>query len=215
MNQPATYTGRKKHTTTHATVLLSDKIARLIITLGGLATIAAVLLVGVFLFVVAMPLFQSASTELKQSIPFQLSSDQVLASGLDESGSIAWFCTTDEIAVIEINTGNKLFSRSTKSCGLQRVSSICHSQGNLRSAFGFKNGTICTGRLGLITSYVPQAQIPQGAKSLAVGDLTTIDDVIYLHSSKEITKKVELRTDLAEPISTSLSQPIIDIDLAS
>ena len=62
MNQPATYTGRKKHTTTHATVLLSDKIARLIITLGGLATIAAVLLVGVFLFVVAMPLFQSAST---------------------------------------------------------------------------------------------------------------------------------------------------------
>ena len=214
MNQPATYTGRKKHTTTHATVLLSDKIARLIITLGGLATIAAVLLVGVFLFVVAMPLFQSASTELKQSIPFQLSSDQVLASGLDESGSIAWFCTTDEIAVIEINTGNKLFSRSTKSCGLQRVSSICHSQGNLRSAFGFKNGTICTGRLGLITSYVPLAQIPQGAKSLAVGDLTTIDDVIYLHSSKEITKKIELRTDLAEPISTSLNQPIIDIDLA-
>ena len=149
MNQPATYTGRKKHTT-HATVLLSDKIARLIITLGGLATIAAVLLVGVFLFVVAMPLFQSASTELKQSIPFQLSSDQVLASGLDESGSIAWFCTTDEIATIEINTGNKLFHVPQRA-GLQRVSSICHSQGNLRSAFGFKNGTICTGRLGLVT----------------------------------------------------------------
>ena len=89
MNQPATYTGRKKQTTTHATVLLSDKIARLIITLGGLATIAAVLLVGVFLFVVAIPLFQSASTELKQSIPFQLQSDQLLASGLDESSSIA------------------------------------------------------------------------------------------------------------------------------
>ena len=38
--------------------------------------------------------------------------------------------------------------------------------------------------------------------------------MIYLHSSKEITKKIELRTDLAEPISTSLNQPIIDIDLA-
>ena len=53
MNQPATFTGRKKSTATRAAVLLSDKIAHFVITLGGLATIAAVLLVGVFLFVVA------------------------------------------------------------------------------------------------------------------------------------------------------------------
>ena len=74
-----------------------------------------------------------------------------------------------EIAVIEINTGNKLFSRSTRAVDFNEFP-ICHSQGNLRSAFGFKNGTICTGRLGLITS-CSSAQIPQGAKSLAVGDL--------------------------------------------
>ncbi len=214
MNQPATYTGRKKSTATRAAVLLSDKIAHFVITLGGLATIAAVLLVGVFLFVVALPLFRSATTELKQSIAFTLPNDQLLASGLDESGSLAWFCNADEIAVIEIKTGNKLLSRSTESCGLQQASSICHPQGNLQSAFGFEDGTICTGQLGLITSYVPQAKIPRQADSLNVGDLITIDNVIYLRSSNDITKRIELRANLDEPISAGLTQPIINIDLA-
>lgn len=212
MNQPATYTGRKKSTATRAAVLLSDKLALFVITLGGLATIAAVLLVGVFLFVVALPLFRSATTELKQSIAFNLPNDQLLASGLDESGSLAWFCNADEIAVIEIKTGNKLLSRSTESCGLQQASVISHPQGNLRSAFGFKDGTIRTGRIGLITSYVPQTKIPRQADTLNVGELITVDNVIYLRSSKDITKKIELLADLDEPISAGLTRPIINID---
>ena len=190
MNQPATYTGRKKSTATRAAVLLSDKIAHFVITLGGLTTIAAVLLVGVFLFVVALPLFHSATTELKQSIAFNLPNNQLFASGLDESGSLVWFCNTDEIAVIEIKTGNKLLSRSTESCGLQQASSIYQPQSNLQSAFGFADGTIRTGRIGLVTSYVPQAKIPRQAESLNVGDLITLDNVIYLRSSKNITKKI-------------------------
>jgi len=214
MNQPATFTGRKKSTATRAAVLLSDKLAHFVITLGGLATIAAVLLVGVFLFVVALPLFHSATTELKQSIAFNLPKNQLLASGLDESGSLLWFCNTDEIAVIEIKNGNKLLSRSTESCGLQQASCIYQPQSDLQSAFGFEDGTIRTGRIGLVTSYVPQAEIPRQAETLNIGDFITIDDVIYLRSSKDITKKIVLQADLDEPISAGLSRPIINIDLA-
>ena len=214
MNQPATYTRRKKRNATHAAVLLSDKIAHYVITLGGLATIAAVLLVGVFLFVVALPLFYSATSELEQSISFNLPSDQLLASGLDESGTLGWFCNADEISVIELKTGNKLFSRSTESCGLRQASSICHLQDTLRSAFGFEDGTVRTGRLGLTTSYVPQAKIPLLANSLNVGGMITINNVIYLRSSNDVTKKIELLAYLDEPISAALTRPIIDIDLA-
>ena len=126
MNQPATFTGRKKRSATRATVLLSDTVARIVITLGGLATIAAVLLVGVFLFVVALPLFRSTTVQLKQSIPWQLASHSYLASGLDESGLVAWFCDADEMTAIELKTGNKLLSRSTKISGLQHASAICN-----------------------------------------------------------------------------------------
>ena len=77
MNQPETFTGRRKKSTTRATVVLSDTIARMVITLGGLGTIAAVLLVGVFLLVVALPLFRPASIDLKQTIPFTLAEKKI------------------------------------------------------------------------------------------------------------------------------------------
>ena len=214
MNQLPTYTGRKKRNATRATISLSDKFAQFVITLGGLATIAVVLLVGVFLLVVALPLFYPATTELEQSIPFNLLNDQLLASGLDDSGSLAWFCDTDEISVVEVKTGNRLLARSTESCGLQQTSSICHLRDTLQSAFGFEDGTICTGRLGLTSSYVPKEKIPLAAISLNVGELLTINNVIYLRSSNDVTKKIELLAELDEPASRALTRPIIDIDLA-
>jgi len=214
MNQLPTYTGRKKRNATRATISLSDKFAQFVITLGGLATIAVILLVGVFLLVVALPLFYSATTELEQSIPFNLQNDQLLASGLDDSGSLAWFCDADEISVVEVKTGNRLLARSTESCGLQQASSICHLRDTLQSAFGFEDGTICTGRLGLTSSYVPKEKIPLAAISLNVGELLTINNVIYLRSSNDVTKKIELLAELDEPVSRALTRPIIDIDLA-
>ena len=214
MNQPATFTGRKKRSATRATVLLSDTVARIVITLGGLATIAAVLLVGVFLFVVALPLFRSTTVQLKQSIPWQLASHSYLASGLDESGLVAWFCDADEMTAIELKTGNKLLSRSTKISGLQHASAICHLPNTLKSAVGFKNGTIRIGKLGLSTSYVPEAEIPLLARSLKINELTIVNNDIYLRSSNKTVQKIQLVSEFGDYVSTTLTRPITDIDLA-
>lgn len=214
MNQPATFTGRRKRSATRATVLLSDTVARIVITLGGLATIAAVLLVGVFLFVVALPLFRSTTVQLKQSIPWEMASHSYLASGLDESGLVAWFCDADEITAIELKSGNKLLSRSTKISGLQYASAICHLPNTLKSAVGFKNGTIRIGKLGLSTSYVPEAEIPLPARSLKISELTTVNNDIYLRSSNKIVQKIQLVSELEDYVSTTLTRPITDIDLA-
>ena len=214
MNQPATFTGRKKRSATRATVLLSDTVARIVITLGGLATIAAVLLVGVFLFVVALPLFRSTTVQLKQSIPWQLASHSYLASGLDESGLVAWFCDADEMTAIELKTGKKLLSRSTKISGLQHASAICHLPNTLKSAVGFKNGTIRIGKLGLRTSYVPEAEIPLLARSLKISELTIVNNDIYLRSSNKTVQKIQLVSEFGDYVSTTLTRPITDIDLA-
>ena len=209
MNQPETFTGRRKRSTTRATVVLSDTIARMVITLGGLGTIAAVLLVGVFLLVVALPLFRPASIDLKQTIPFTLAEKKLLASGLDDSGSLAWFCNTDQISVIELQSGKELLSRSTKDCGLEQASAICCLPNKLHAAVGFQGGEIRTGRLGLETFFVPKSDIPKPAKKLQVGEAVTVGDAVYLQASNEITKRIELVTDLSEHVSTSLKNSII------
>ncbi len=186
----------------------------MVITLGGLGTIAAVLLVGVFLLVVALPLFRPASIDLKQTIPFTLAEKKLLASGLDDSGSLAWFCNTDQISVIELQSGKELLSRSTKDCGLEQASAICCLPNKLHAAVGFQGGEIRTGRLGLETFFVPKSDIPKPAKKLQVGEAVTVGDAVYLQASNEITKRIELVTDLSEHVSTSLKNSIIDVDLS-
>ena len=47
MQSPPSFTGRSRRRTTRPWVKASDRIARLVITLGGISTIAAVLAVGV------------------------------------------------------------------------------------------------------------------------------------------------------------------------
>ena len=60
MHAQRTFTGRVRRRRGHPWVRFSDALARTLIALGGIGTIAAVLLVGVFLVVVAAPLFRPA-----------------------------------------------------------------------------------------------------------------------------------------------------------
>ena len=57
MHDNGTFTGRSRRRTSHPWVRFSDALERGLITLGGIGTIVAVLGVGVFLLVVAVPLF--------------------------------------------------------------------------------------------------------------------------------------------------------------
>jgi len=94
MNPDASFTGRARRRTTRPGVRFGDTLARAVITLGGIGTIAAVLLMGLFLLAVALPLFRPASigghattalgetaTEANHVLP-------VIALGTDESGEI-------------------------------------------------------------------------------------------------------------------------------
>jgi phosphate transport system permease protein len=82
MHAERTFTGRDRRRRGNPWVRTGDALARILITLGGVGTIAAVLLVGVFLFVVAAPLFRPARTHSAGGGP--LGADPPLALGCDE-----------------------------------------------------------------------------------------------------------------------------------
>ena len=103
MPPQATFTGRSRRRTTHPWVKAGDGLARVIITLGGIGTIAAVLMVAVFLLTVALPLFRPARIEAARSFPIAARPrttggvPDVVAGGMpvsclgaDETGSVAW-----------------------------------------------------------------------------------------------------------------------------
>lgn len=93
----------------HKRALFYDNAAKVIIYLGGIATIIAVLGILVFIFNQAYPLFEEAFTNKKENIEIQ--KQKPLLVGADEYQTIAYVVTDSaKVDFIEINSGLKLSS---------------------------------------------------------------------------------------------------------
>lgn len=68
---------------------MSDRIAKQVITIGGIGTIFVVMLVVFVLVGNVLPLFQANRSHPLGSIP-SLSGEPVLAAGVDEYGEVLW-----------------------------------------------------------------------------------------------------------------------------
>jgi len=214
MTERPTFTGRRRPTQTRVGVLFGDHIARLLITFGGLGTIVAVLLVGVFLLGVAIPLFRSATISFDHLIQPPPAARLSLAAGSDESGTLAWFCNTQRVDVVELTTGRLLLSRTVADCGLEGATAIQALPIGLEAVAGYGDGTIRSGRLGLESTFAPAAELPAATATLAAGETASIDGQIYLRNSNGTTTLVRLIAEFDQHQSQALDQPIVDVDLA-
>ncbi len=217
MQTNATFTGRARRRTTHPWVRAGDLLARAIITLGGIGTIVAVLMVGVFLLAVALPLFRSA-----RAIP-----NVTAASGgrrpaciaTDESGAVAWtldrgddVAGTDRVRVVGAADGVELFSRPAAACGLADWSAIRTVPGSLLGAVGFADGTFRTGRIGLESAFVTPEDVPEAARSLDPGRALAVDGAAIVRGANDRHARVQLVTEWGEP-SRALAARIVDVDV--
>ena len=110
MHATGTFTGRRRRRTSHPWVRFGDALARGLITLGGIGTILAVLGVGVFLFVVAAPLFRPARVAaLGKAVE---AAGEPRAIGTDESGAVAWLLGPEGFRGFSVADGRPLFEHT-------------------------------------------------------------------------------------------------------
>ena len=215
MQRQSTITGRSRRRTTRPWVKASDTIARVVITFGGIGTIAAVLAVGLFLIAVAAPLFRPARETLDRVVP--LVDGRAVAVGTDESAALAWLLDgTDEggcIAVVGLDDGRTLLSRPAAETGLTGCTAVRVPPGGLLAAVGFRDGSFRTGRIGLESVY-------QSADGLAVdrlpskpGTAVVIDGSLIVRSPGDRFNRVSLVTELGPAPAEPLTAPIIDVDV--
>ena len=192
-----------------------DALARILITLGGVGTIAAVLLVGVFLFVVAAPLFRSARTQPAGGGP--LAAGAPLALGCDESGDLAWFVAGGETAgglqVVGLAGAEPLLQRSAVDSGLDGCTVVRTVGSSLVAAVGFADGSFRTGRLGLDSAYLAADALPADLQPPAVGEAVRDGDSLIVHGYGDEFARVSLVSDLAMPGAERLPDAILDIDV--
>jgi phosphate transport system permease protein len=182
-----------------------------VITLGGIGTIVAVLLVGVFLLSVALPLFLPARA-------LRLDAERPQADcvrlGADDSGSVTWALgsgVAGGVDVLATATGERLVSVTAAECGLEGWSAIRTEPGGLLTAVGFGDGSFRTGRFGLDSEFLAAESVPE-ANRPAVGGVRVVAGEIITRGANDLFGRVRLVTDLGPP-GERLGGPIVDVDV--
>jgi phosphate transport system permease protein len=211
MNAKGTFTGRTRRRTSHPRVRFGDALARGLITAGGIGTIIAVLLVGVFLLVVAAPLFQPARS--RPAGGAKLAAGRPLAIGSDDSGSVAWLLQDGAVRGIGVGAGDTLLERPAAESGLTGCTAIRTVPGSLLAAAGFADGTFRTGRLGLESSYLGEADLPADLTPPGAEAAVPFDDGVVVRGLGGQYSKVRLISEFDSAGGETLPGRIIDIDV--
>ena len=106
MSEPKTFTGVRREKQTRWTVRFADVASRSLITVGGIGTIAAILLVFVFLASVVVPMFDSPTVDAEQTTKLAWGEDKLLRVTIDEYRTMGWALNSSgSIIVFRADTG--------------------------------------------------------------------------------------------------------------
>ncbi|MFN3825423.1 MAG: ABC transporter permease subunit [Pseudorhodobacter sp.] len=162
----------KRAKSTRWTVIYGERIAKWVITVGGLLVIVAVLGIMVFLFRVVAPMLSSGQEigslsyrVSEASNPAWLNADefQSLATVVGRDGAT----TTFHIATGEvIQTGRFDF-------GGREVTGVGATLDRRSVAFGFEDGTVRFGQVGFDVQSVPRSRVPTDLRELNSRDLVS------------------------------------------
>jgi phosphate transport system permease protein len=194
-------------------VKAGDRLARFVITLGGIGTIVAVLLVGVFLLAVALPLFRPAAIRLERAMPLPHDPRGPSCLGTDESGAVAWLLDTTGIRVHAVADGTPLLERAAADCGLAGATSIRVLAGGLNAVVGYGDGSLRTGRIGLESTFVAAADLPAELGPLERGSARACGDAVFVHHAGGQYGRLRMVTELPGQPSKGPGGPVIDVDI--
>jgi phosphate transport system permease protein len=213
MDDTPTFTGRSRRRTTRPWVRTGDRVARVLITLGGIGTIVAVLLVGVFLLAVALPLFRSATARVEATASLGADAPAPKGLGVDESGAVAWAVAQNgDLKVFAVADGRTLAEIPGHDSGLEGVTALRVVPGTLHAAAGFADGSVRSGRLGLESSFVEPADLPAGTTLPAKGAAVTGDSGLLVRASNGRLARIRPVVEF-DPATKSLAEAIVDIDI--
>lgn len=195
--------------TTRLGVRVADKTARVLITVGGVGTIAAVCAVAVFLVWVAAPLFFPSTLAVAGHASRPLSPDDLIHLEVDEDRQLALCVTRDALArVVEIQTGETISEVSL----CPKAPTSFSNFGNRGSiALGFADGRIQVGSLRFRDEFVEEEGHPE-LSALLVGERRRYRDGVMLRVRSGELRWTRIEIELDPPLATNESAPIERID---
>jgi phosphate transport system permease protein len=193
--------GQRRRRVTRRGVRLAERLARLLISIGGIGTIVAVTLILVFLAWVVTPLFMGARMEARGApvATAAASARNVLQVGLDPRGAAAWALYDDgSVQTWRLSDGAQLERRSLGIPRLLTASALLPSGDEL--ALGFADGSLRTCAIAF------DADDGTARDGTAPATGTMPPGAIAPGAMPRLTIR------MSEPIETGSSRPIVRVD---
>lgn len=140
---------------------LIDRLARAVITVGGLATIVSILGIFFFLFREVTPLFTAPSATLTQrmTLPSFLTAEGPVQIAVDEHREIAQVLAAGGIQFIELASGQPIPVQLPADITTRRITAIAHGGGHSsRYAVGTADGYVIVLKVGTTTEFSEQGE---------------------------------------------------------
>ncbi len=188
------YTGRTRGRQTPKSVRTTERVARTLISAGGIGTIIAVTAIFAFLLWVVVPLFFDASME-EQVRSSGGGRGALLAAGLDEYRRIGWTLDREgRIAMFRADDGTPLGERQLFT-EADAPTAWCFPATENELAFGYRDGTIRTGRIRFETKILEGDAVPADVRGLAKHGIARLGDGV---AEAQEDGRVSVRTLVAE-----------------
>ena len=128
-------------------VLIADRIADRVISIGGVLVIAAVLGIMIFLVYEVVPLFEGGTVESQSDYALDVKREPILGLTMDEHKTIAACSMKDgTVSAWHAKTGTLLTAPSFDLKG-KTVTAFAQSLDTSNMALGFSDGTVRFGRI--------------------------------------------------------------------
>ncbi len=194
-------------------VILADKIAKWTITVGGIAVIAAVLGIMVFLIKQVLPLFSGADIKGEFSYKIDFGDQKTLTTFVDEYKTIALHISDNgELKLFHLKTGTQLESPKIDLHG-EEVSSFASYKNGKGIAIGLESGKVWLGELTYKTDILTVDGLPNYLDKLNDKDSTDGKSIFSILPGDQFRKiSIELNEDAMISVAET---PIIAIDIQS
>ncbi len=218
MTPERSFTGRARRRTSSRSVRFGDALARAVITGGGIGTIAAVLLMAVFLVAVTLPLFRPAALGPSRSAALDAAAPSTapLLLGSDETGAVGWIVdvAAGRLRLVDLAGGGVLRDDALAGTGLEGATALRVDAAGTAAVAGFADGSFRTGRVGIESAFIAAADVPPAARDLPTGGVVAAAGGAILRTGADRWSRLApLAVADGEP-STSLATPIVDVDQA-
>ena len=185
---------------------IAERLSSALITIGGIGTVAAIVLIFVFLVGVVLPMFQRADVDPAETSSTSDSPAGVRHLLVDEYGVMAAVLDQDwRIRVLSLSSGRVLDELRPFEAAAPTATSVSVDGQSL--VFGFEDGTLRTAEFGFASSF-PTAEQSAGLPAVAVGEHVEVEGAILQSTPEGKLRRQSFRFELHEPLELSSSKPI-------